>query len=213
MALALASLGRIGVKAQKNLLYAAGFVPMLWMIGQGLNGSAGPDPVVSLERGLGLWALRFLLLSLSITPLRRHLRLDLQRFRRALGLLCFYYATVHLCVYIVLDHGFNWREIVADVVKRPYVVAGMLGFTILVALAATSSNAAIAWMGGKAWARLHRLVYGAAIAGAAHFLLLVKSWPLEPIAYAGATAALLAFRMQTIPSPRPRTLTGNARAP
>ena len=116
------------------------------------------------------------------------------RYRRALGLLAFYYAALHLAAYVALDHGFDWPAIGRDILKRPYVTIGMAAFVILVPLAATSNNAAIRRLGAKAWARLHRLVYVAALLAAAHFLLIVKSWPAEPLLYAAATVALLAAR-------------------
>jgi sulfoxide reductase heme-binding subunit YedZ len=175
-------------------VYVVGFVPAAWLLHLGLTGWLGPEPIKALEQGLGLWSLRFLLACLCVTPLRRFAGVDLLRYRRALGLLAFYYALLHLTAYVALDHGFDWSAILADVVKRPYVTIGMASFALLVPLAATSSSAAIRRLGGKAWARLHRLVYVAAIGGAAHFLLVVKSWPLEPVLYAAATIAILALR-------------------
>ncbi len=182
----------------KLAVYAVGFVPAVWLFGEGFADALGADPIATLERSLGLWAMRFLLASLAITPLRRLLRIDLLRYRRALGLLAFYYAALHLAAYGALDHGFDWGAILADIAKRPYVTLGMLSFCILAPLAITSNAAAIAWLGGKAWARLHCLVYIAAAAAALHFLLVVKSWPLEPLVYAALTVALLAYRARTL---------------
>lgn len=178
----------------KRAVYVLGFAPAVWLFSLGAADALGADPIATLERSLGLWAFRFLLACLAITPLRRILRLDLMRYRRALGLLAFYYALMHLAAYVALDHGFDWGAIFADVLKRPYVTLGMLALLILLPLAVTSNNAAIAKLGGKLWSRLHRLVYLGAIAAAAHFLLVVKSWPAEPVAYAAATAVLLAYR-------------------
>jgi methionine sulfoxide reductase heme-binding subunit len=177
------------------VVYFAGFVPAASSFYLGAVDALGPDPINALERGLGLWAFRFLLASLAVTPLRRLAGIDLMRYRRALGLLAFYYAALHLWVYAALDHGYDGRVIVADIVKRPYVTLGMLGLLILTPLALTSSNAAIAKMGAVAWSRLHRLVYVAGAAAALHFLLLVKSWSVEPIAYAALTAGLLGVRL------------------
>lgn len=179
----------------KLAVYVVGFVPAAWTVYLGVVDRLGPEPIRALEQGLGLWALRFLLACLAVTPLRRTMGIDLLRYRRALGLLAFYYAVLHLLAYVALDYGFDWRAIFADIVKRPYVTVGMASFAILVPLAATSNNAMIRRLGGKAWAKLHRLVYVAAIAAALHFLLIVKSWPLEPLAYAAVTAALLAVRL------------------
>lgn len=189
------SQGMIRLHCTRALVYILGLVPAGWDIYLGAVGALGPEPINALERNLGLWAIRFLLASLALTPLRRLLAIDLLRYRRAVGLLAFYYASLHLCAYLSLDHDFNWSEILADIVKRPYVSFGMATFVILVPLAITSNNAAIAWIGGKAWSTLHRLVYIAPAGAALHFLLLVKSWPVEPIAYAAATVGLLGFRL------------------
>lgn len=181
-------------RVPKLAVYAAGFVPAVWTFSLGVQDRLGPEPIKALEQELGLWSLRFLLLCLMITPLRRAAGVDLLRYRRALGLLAFYYAALHVAAYVALDHGFDWPAIGRDILKRPYVTIGMAAFVILVPLAATSTNAAIRRLGGRAWARLHKLVYIAAIAAAAHFLLIVKSWPAEPLLYAAVTAALLAMR-------------------
>jgi len=181
-------------RVPKLAVYVAGFVPAVWTFSLGLVDRLGPEPIKALEQDLGLWSLRFLLLCLMISPLRRAAGVDLLRYRRALGLLAFYYAALHLAAYVALDHGFDWPAIGRDILKRPYVTIGMAAFVILIPLAATSNNAAIRRLGGKVWARLHRLVYVAAILAAAHFLLIVKSWPAEPLLYAAATAALLAVR-------------------
>ncbi len=149
----------------------------------------------TLERLLGLWALRFLILALAITPLRRLGGPNLLRYRRALGLLSFFYAALHLTVYVALDQGFDMAAIGKDIVKRPYITAGMLAFAILLPLAVTSNNAMIKRLGGALWNRLHRWVYLAAAAAAVHFVLVVKAWPPEPLIYAAIVAALLLFRL------------------
>lgn len=179
----------------KLAVYVLGLAPAVWTFYLGVVDRLGPEPIRILEQTLGLWSLRFLLASLFVTPLRKIAGVDLLRYRRALGLLTFYYAAFHLAAYVALDHGFDWSAVWADILKRPYVTIGMASFAILVPLAATSNNAMIRRMGGKAWAKLHRFVYAAAIAAAVHFLLIVKSWPLEPLAYAAMTAALLATRL------------------
>ncbi|WP_400770024.1 protein-methionine-sulfoxide reductase heme-binding subunit MsrQ [Methylosinus sporium] len=185
---------RAALRIPKLAVYVAGLIPAAWTFYLGLEDRLGPEPIKTLEQALGLWSLRYLLLCLLISPLRRAAGVDLLRYRRALGLLAFYYAALHLSAYVALDHGFDWTAIGRDIVKRPYVTIGMAAFVILVPLTATSNNAAIRRLGGKAWARLHRLVYVAAILAAAHFLLIVKSWPAEPLLYAAATVALLAVR-------------------
>ena len=140
-------------------------------------------------------SLRFLILSLAVTPLRRLGGPNLIRYRRTLGLLAFYYASLHLTVYLLLDQGLDLAAIWADIVKRPYITVGMFAFVVLVPLAVTSNNAMIRRLGGAAWQRLHRLVYVAAAAAAIHFVMVVKAWPPEPLIYAGIVATLLLFRL------------------
>lgn len=178
----------------KWLVYAVGFIPAVVVFTLGVQDRLGADPMKVLERELGEWALRFLIASLTITPLRQLVGINLLRYRRAVGLLAFYYALLHLITYMVLDQGLDWPAIVADIVKRPYITVGMASFVLLIPLALTSTNAAMRWLGGQRWARLHKLVYGVAVGAAVHYVLLVKSWPLEPLVYAAIVAALLAYR-------------------
>ena len=179
----------------KILVYIVGFIPAVWLFYAGIADQLGADPMRYLEQALGLWALRFLIATLAITPLRQLFNLNLLRYRRAIGLLAFYYAALHLITYMVLDQGLDMAAIVADIVKRPYITIGMATFVILVPLAVTSNNAAIRRMGGQAWARLHRLVYVAAIGAVLHYILVVKSWPTEPLVYAAIVAVLLGYRL------------------
>jgi sulfoxide reductase heme-binding subunit YedZ len=192
----------------KIAVYIVGFVPAVWLFYEGVNDRLGADPMRYLEQALGLWALRFLIASLTVTPLRQLFNVNLLRYRRALGLLAFYYAALHLLTYLVLDQGLDVAAIWADIVKRPYITIGMATFIILIPLALTSNNAAIKRLGGQAWARLHRLVYAAAIGAVLHFVLVVKSWPLEPLVYAAIVTALLGYRLARSltkkPSPRRR---------
>jgi sulfoxide reductase heme-binding subunit YedZ len=179
----------------KVAVYTVGFIPAVWLFYQGINDRLGADPMRYLEQALGLWALRFLIASLTVTPLRQLFNVNFLRYRRALGLLAFYYAALHLMTYLVLDQGLDLAAIWADIVKRPYITIGMATFVILIPLAATSNNFAIRRLGGQAWARLHRLVYVAAIGAALHFLLVVKSWPPEPLVYGAIILALLGYRL------------------
>jgi sulfoxide reductase heme-binding subunit YedZ len=177
------------------LVYAVGFIPAIQLFTLGVLDQLGADPMRTLERELGEWALRFLIAGLAVTPLRQVFGINLLRYRRAIGLLAFYYAVIHLLTYMVLDQGLDWAAIWADILKRPYITVGMASFALLVPLAVTSNNASIRRLGGQAWSRLHMLVYPAAAGGALHYVLLVKSWPLEPLVYAAITAALLAYRL------------------
>lgn len=179
----------------KILVYIIGFIPAVWYFYAGITDQLGADPMRTLEQALGLWALRFLVATLTITPLRQLFNINLLRYRRAIGLLAFYYACLHLLTYLVLDQGLDIAAITADIIKRPYITIGMATFVILVPLAVTSNNTSIRRLGGQAWARLHRLVYPAAIGAALHFILVVKSWPLEPLVYAAIVAVLLGYRL------------------
>jgi methionine sulfoxide reductase heme-binding subunit len=185
----------LGTDPIRRAIYVAGMLPAVWYFYLGITDQLGADPQNTLERLLGLWALRFLILSLAVTPLRRLGGPSLIRYRRALGLLAFYYASLHLSVYLLLDQGLDLAAIWADIVKRPYITVGMFAFVTLVPLAVTSNNVMIRRLGGAAWQRLHRLVYVAAAAAAIHFVMVVKAWPPEPLIYAGIVAALLLFRL------------------
>ena len=179
----------------KLAVYVVGFVPAVWTFYAGVMDQLGADPMRTLEQTLGLWALRFLVATLAITPLRQLFGINLLRYRRAVGLLAFYYAALHLLTYLVLDQGLDVAAIWADIVKRPYITIGMATFVVLVPLAVTSNNASIRRLGGQAWAKLHRLVYLAAIGAVLHFVLVVKSWPMEPLVYAAIVAVLLGYRL------------------
>ena len=138
-------------------------------------------------------ALQFLIAGLAVTPLRRYLGINLLKFRRAIGLIAFYYVTLHLLVWLFLDVQIL-SQIVADILKRPYITIGMLGFALMVPLAITSNNWSVRKL-GAAWRRLHTLVYGAAVLGALHFVMLSKGFQIEPLIYLGAVIALLALRL------------------
>jgi sulfoxide reductase heme-binding subunit YedZ len=185
----------LGSDPFRRALYILGLLPAVYTFYLGVSDQLGADPLRTLEQSLGLWALRFLIAALAVSPLRRLGGPNLIRYRRALGLLAFYYAALHLTTYLVLDQGLDVAAIWADIVKRPYITIGMLAFILLVPLAVTSNGPMIRRLGSAAWQRLHRLVYVAAIAGALHFILLVKAWPLEPLVYAALVAVLLLFRI------------------
>lgn len=183
------------------VVYLAGALPLALLMWDAFDGGLGVDPVKALEQRLGELGLQFLLAGLCVTPLRRATGVNLIRYRRALGLLCFACISLHLATWLLLDLQLRWAEIGADLVKRPYIMIGMAGFAAMVPLALTSNNAAVRRMGAAAWQRLHRLTYLAAFAGALHYLVLVKAWPIEPILYFAATLVLLALRV----APRRRT--------
>jgi sulfoxide reductase heme-binding subunit YedZ len=189
----------------KWTVYVVGIVPAVWYFSLGVTDQLGANPLQVLERALGLWALRFLVVGLAVTPLRQSFGINFLRYRRAVGLLAFYYAALHLVTYVVLDQGLDLYAIWADIVKRPYITIGMLGFGLLVPLAITSNNTMVRRLGGQAWSKLHRLVYVAVMAAAIHFILVVKSWPPEPLVYAALITLLLLYRFvrqtsQNLPS-------------
>lgn len=175
-------------------LYALGLVPAAWTFYLAVSDQLGADPLKVLERSLGLWALRFLVLGLAITPLRRFGGLNLIRYRRTLGVLAFLYALLHVVVYVWLDQSLDLTAILKDIWKRPYITIGLLAFLILIPLAVTSNATMIKRLGAAAWQKLHRWVYLAAAAAAVHFVMLVKTWQAEPLIYAAIVAALLTLR-------------------
>lgn len=175
------------------LIYALGLLPPLYLFWLAATGGLGAEPIKAFEQELGALALQFLIAGLAITPLRRLAGLNLLRFRRAIGLLTFYYVSCHLLVWLLLDVQIA-SEIWADIVKRPYVTVGMAAFVLLVPLAITSNTWSVRRL-GPAWRRLHRLVYAIAILGALHFVMLSKGFQLKPLIYLGAILLLLLFRL------------------
>lgn len=175
------------------VVYIVGLLPIPWLLFQAQTGGLGAEPIKALEKELGLLALQLLIAGLAITPARRYLRLNLIKFRRALGLLAFIYVSLHLLVWLVLDLAIL-SQIWADILKRPYITIGMAGFACLVPLAATSNNFSIRKLGAT-WRKLHRLTYLAAILAGVHFIWLVKGFQIEPLLYMAAILALLVLRL------------------
>ncbi|MEK7346789.1 MAG: protein-methionine-sulfoxide reductase heme-binding subunit MsrQ [Pseudomonadota bacterium] len=180
------------------LLLAVGLLPLVWLLAQALQDQLGANPAEALIRALGDWTLRSLCVVLAVTPLRTWLGWpELLRFRRMLGLLCFGYACLHLLGYAWFDLGFEGAEMVRDIVKRPFILVGFTAFVILVALAATSSNRAVRWLGGKRWQWLHKSVYAVAVLAILHFwwMRAGKQDFAEVWVYAGLLAILLGWRV------------------
>lgn len=180
-------------------LKAAAHVLALWplalLVRGALNDTLGADPVAALTHGTGDWALRLLLLSLAMTPLRRLLGQPWPiRFRRLVGLYAFFYACLHLSIYLVLDLGGYWTQIFEDIAKRPYITVGFSAWLLLLPLALTSTRGWIRRL-GRRWGQLHRLVYVAGGLAVLHFLWLVKSDLREPLVYAAVLALLLGLRL------------------
>jgi sulfoxide reductase heme-binding subunit YedZ len=175
------------------LVYLVGLLPAPWFLYLGLTGGLGVEPIKALEHELGLFALQLLVAGLAITPLRRLAGLNLLKFRRAIGVLAFIYVGLHLLVWLVLDVQALDR-IWADIVKRPYITVGMIGFLLMVPLAVTSNNWSVRRLGPR-WRQLHKLTYGVLVLGALHFVMLSKGFQLEPLLYMAAILFLLALRL------------------
>lgn len=193
-------LNRGALVAAKTAVHALALIPAailawrIWTTAQG-GDALGADPVAAITHFTGDWALRFLLIALAVTPLRRLTGwTPALRFRRLLGLYTFFYACAHFATYLVLDLGGYWAQILEDVVKRPYITVGFSAWLILLALALTSTKGSIRRL-GKLWARLHKLVYAAGALAVLHYLWLVKSDVREPLLYGTILALLLGLRL------------------
>jgi sulfoxide reductase heme-binding subunit YedZ len=185
-----------GARLVKPLVFAASLIPLAYLSVGAWRGSLGANPIEAITRATGLWTLRFMLITLAVTPARWLTGWNaLIRVRRMLGLYAFFYGTLHLLTYLWLDQFFDWAAIVKDVAKRPFITAGFSAFVLLVPLAATSTAGMIRRMGGPAWRRLHRLAYAAAALGVVHYWWLVKADIRPPRNYGLLLAALLPVRV------------------
>ncbi|MEN8893516.1 protein-methionine-sulfoxide reductase heme-binding subunit MsrQ [Planktotalea arctica] len=175
------------------LVYVLGILPAGYFLYLGLSGGLGAEPIKALEHELGEFALKLLVAGLCITPLRKHLGVNLLKFRRAIGIMTFVYVALHLLVWLVLDVQIA-TQIWADIVKRPYITVGMGAFALMIPLAVTSNAYSVRRMGVR-WRKLHKLTYGIAVLGALHFIMLSKGLQLEPLIYMGIVLILLALRI------------------
>lgn len=179
----------------KAVLFFVCLIPLGRLAWFAYSGGLGANPIEFITRSTGTWTLVFLLITLSVTPLR-HLtgRNQLIRYRRLLGLFAFFYACLHFTTYIWLDQFFEWPAIVKDVIKRPFITVGFASFILLIPLAATSTHAMQRRL-KRRWQQLHRVVYLIAIGGVVHYWWLVKKDITEPLLYAVALAVLLGVRL------------------
>jgi sulfoxide reductase heme-binding subunit YedZ len=183
-------------KWAKALVFASGLLPLVFLGFRALNGRLTANPVEFLQHFTGDWTLRFLIITLAITPLRKLLNLpELIRFRRMLGLFGFFYVCLHFLTYIGPDQAFNLAGMWKDVEKRRYITVGFAGFVLLIPLAITSTKGWIRRLGGKRWQTLHRAVYISAICGVIHYYWLVKSDVRKPVFYGVLVGALLLWRL------------------
>jgi sulfoxide reductase heme-binding subunit YedZ len=183
-------------KWAKVLVFAISLVPLAALGVRTLQGRLTANPVEFIQHFTGDWTLRFLIITLAITPLRKILNLpELIRFRRMLGLFAFFYVCLHFLTYIGPDQSFDLAGMWKDVEKRRYITVGFLGFLLLIPLAITSTKGWIRRLGGRRWQTLHRAIYLAAICGVIHYYWLVKSDVRKPIFYGVLVAALLLWRL------------------
>ena len=180
----------------KPLVFTLCLVPLARLVFFAFTDRLGANPIEFVLRSFGTWTLTLLLVTLSITPLRRLTGWNsLIRVRRMLGLFAFFYACLHFLTYAGVDQSFDLSAIIADVVKRPYITIGFSCFVLLIPLAATSTNAMQRRLGGKRWQQLHRLIYLIAVGGVVHYLWLVKKDITQPVLYGLVLCVLLGMRL------------------
>jgi methionine sulfoxide reductase heme-binding subunit len=184
------------VRALKVMVFLTCLGPLSVLTWKGFHDQLGANPVDVITRSTGKWTLTFLLITLSVAPLRKLASAPwLIRFRRMLGLFAFFYGTLHLMTFVWLDKSFDFQAMLHDIVKRRFITAGMTAWALMLPLALTSTTGWIRRLGGKRWQRLHRLIYFSAAAGVIHFIWLVKADLRRPLTYGAILAGLLAFRL------------------
>jgi sulfoxide reductase heme-binding subunit YedZ len=182
-------------KLARPLLFTAALGPAAYLIYLGFTNGLGINPAETLQLETGTWALRFLVITLAVTPVRRVTGWNrVIQYRRMLGLFAFFYAFVHFLTYLILDLSLAFGALLADVAKRPFIMAGMLAFVLMIPLAITSTKGWIRRL-GKRWLMLHRLIYVSGISAAVHYLWKVKVIVGPPVYYAAVIAILLGFRI------------------
>jgi methionine sulfoxide reductase heme-binding subunit len=182
----------------KPVVFLLCLLPLANLVRKGFAAELGANPIEVVTHSTGLWTLIFLLITLSITPLRKLSGEPwLIKFRRMLGLFAFFYGFLHFVTYIWLDKFFDLHDMLKDVGKRPFITMGFTAFVLMIPLAVTSTRKMIQRLGGQRWRNLHRLIYVSAIAGAVHFWWLVKKDVTQPLIYAGILAVLLGYRVLT----------------
>ena len=190
----------------KLVIFINSLIPLALLLWDVYRKQVGPNPLEFATRTTGMLTLIFLSLTVAVTPLRKIFGINsLVKYRRMIGLFAFFYGALHLLTYLWFDRLFNFISVGQDVVRRPFILVGMTAFLLMVPLAITSTNKMVKRIGGKRWARLHRLVYVAAIAGVVHFWMLVKSDTRLPLTFAFIVLFLLGYRLlaKYLPAPRP----------
>jgi sulfoxide reductase heme-binding subunit YedZ len=180
----------------KPVIFLACLIPLGRLVWRGFHAGLGANPIEAITHGTGDWTLTFLLVTLSISPLRKLTRQYwLIGLRRMLGLFAFFYGTLHLMTWLWLDKFFDVHEMLADIIKRRFITAGMTAFALMIPLALTSTKWSIRKLGGKRWQALHRLIYFSAMAGVIHYIWLVKADLRKPLEYAAVLGVLLLYRL------------------
>ncbi len=184
------------IKFNKILILVNGLVPLALLGWDAYRGTLGANPIEFFLRTTGILTLIFLLVTLSVTPLRKMFGWNsLIKYRRMLGLYSFFYVCLHFLTYIIFDRGFNLLGTLGDIIQRPFIAFGMASFFLMIPLAVTSTNWMIKRLGGKRWAKLHRLIYYIAIGGVIHYWMIVKSDIFYPAVFAIVLAILLGYRV------------------
>ena len=197
-------------KFNKILIFINSLIPLTFLAFDASTGRLGANPIEFFLRTTGVLTLVFLLVTLSITPLRKMFGWNnLIKFRRMLGLYAFFYGLLHLAAYAVFDKSLSFFAIISDVWQRPFIAVGMLAFFLLIPLAVTSTNGMIKRIGGKNWAKLHKLTYLIAILGVIHFWMIVKSDLTYPVAFGFVLAILLGYRIFANQKPAGKALKAN----
>jgi len=190
----------------KLVIFINSLIPLALLLWDVYRKQVGPNPLDFATKTTGMLTLIFLSLTVAVTPLRKIFGINaLVKYRRMLGLFAFFYGALHLLTYVWFDRLFNLKSVGQDVVRRPFILVGMTAFFLMVPLAITSTNKMVKRLGGKRWARLHRLVYVAAVAGVVHFWMLVKSDTRLPLTFAFVVLFLLGYRLlaKYVPAPPP----------
>lgn len=184
------------ISFSKLVVFINALIPLVLLLSDLYRQRVGPNPLEFATRTTGMLTLIFLSLTVAITPLRKIFGINaLVKYRRMIGLFAFFYGTLHLLTYVWFDRLFNLVSVVQDVAQRPFILVGMTAFLLMVPLAITSTNKMVKRLGGKRWARLHRLVYLAAVAGVVHFWMLVKSDFRLPLTFGFIVLFLLGYRL------------------
>jgi len=186
----------------KPVIFILALIPLAWLIWRGAAGDLGANPPETIDRFLGDWALRFLILTLALTPAKRFLGWTSgMSLRRMLGLFAFFYASLHVTGYLVVNLGLNLEDFIKDVVKRTFITVGMGVYLCLLSLALTSTSRMVKRLGAARWKALHRLIYPAALAACLHYFMMIKADHLLPLLHLLVVIALLGARLVQVPPP------------